>query len=79
MASHVNVARSSITGKVSVSPEALDARLPVVGTVTVRTHDGVPAGTFFSKKLRSCTPWGQRILVTARSRRWTSRVGAIRA
>ena len=41
----------------------------VVGTVAVRTHDGVPCGAFFSKKLSPCTPWGHRIRVTARSRR----------
>ena len=38
---------------------------PVVGTVAVRTQDGVPAGAFFSKKLMSSTPCGQRIRVTA--------------
>ena len=52
------------------------AREPVVGTVTVRTQDGVPAGTFFSKKLCPPVPCGQRIRVTARSRRCGSRVGA---
>src|SRR6478672_818923 len=53
--SQVRVARSSTTGKVRVSapPSRADraAREPVVGTVTVRTQEGVPAGTFFSKKL----------------------------
>ena len=43
------------------------AREPVVGTFAVRTQDGVPAGVFFSKKLESWTPCGQRIRVTQRS------------
>ncbi len=68
-----------MTGKVSV-PSSLDAvREPVVGTVTVRTQDGVPPGTFFSKKLMSCTPCGQRIRVTARSFRCGSSTGAMLA
>ena len=73
MTSHVRVARSSQIGKRMVSLSGpvrlLPARLPVVGTVAVRTHDGVPAGAFFSKKLLACTPCGHRIRVTARSRR----------
>ena len=43
----------------------------------MRTQDGVPLGAFFSKKLTSWTPWGQRIRVTARSFRCGSIVGAI--
>ena len=58
-----------MTGKVS-SPASPDSvRLPVVGTVAVRTHFGVPAGAFFSKNDMSAVPCGQRIRVTARSRR----------
>ena len=68
LTSQVRVARSSQIGNVRVSLSE-DARLPVVGTVAVRTQDGVPAGAFFSKKLLPCTPCGQRIRVTARSRR----------
>jgi hypothetical protein len=60
-----------------LSPFLEDPRDPVVGTVAVRTQDGVPGGTFFSKKLLSCTPCGQRIRVTGRSRRCGSRVGEI--
>ena len=68
LTSQVSVARSSTIGNVRVSPCLDDAaREPVVGTVTVCTHDGVPAGVFFSKKLMSSTPCGQRIRVTARS------------
>ena len=52
------------------------AREPVVGTFAVRTQDGVPAGVFFSKKLASATPCGQRIRVTQRSRRCGSSTGA---
>ena len=59
-------------------PSSLDAvREPVVGTVTVCTQDGVPPGMFFSKKLMSSTPCGQRIRVTARSLRCGSMTGAI--
>jgi hypothetical protein len=78
LTSQVSVARSSTTGNRS-SPASPSVRDPVVGTVTVRTHDGVPAGAFFSKKLRSSTPCGHRIRVTARSARWGSRTGATRA
>ena len=52
---------------------------PGTGTVTVRTHDGVLTGAFFSKKLMSATPCGQRIRVTARSARCGSITGAIAA
>ena len=73
----MSAASESITGKVS-SPSSPDAeREPVVGTVAVRTHDGVPAGTFFSKNDCSLVPLGQRIRVTARSRRCGSSTGAI--
>ncbi len=61
------------------SAERESPRDPVVGTFAVRTHDGVPAGAFFSKKLLSATPCGQRIRVTARSFRCGSSTGAIRA
>ena len=47
----------------------------MVGTSAVRTHDGVPAGAFFSKKLAFSTPCGQRIRVTARSFRCGSSTG----
>jgi len=74
LASQVKVARSSQIGKRRVPlPEA--ARLPVVGTSAVRTHDGVPGGAFFSKKLEPSTPCGQRMRVTARSRRCGSSTG----
>jgi hypothetical protein len=76
---HISVARSSTIGNTRVSPCRLGARDPVVGTSAVRTHDGVPAGTFFSKKLIVCTPWGQRIRVTGRPARCGSSTGAIRA
>ena len=68
MASHVSVARSSQIGKRMV-PSPLPEREPVVGTSTVRTHDGVPGGAFFSKKLDPSTPCGHRMRVTARSLR----------
>ena len=63
-------------GKV-ISPSPLPERLPVVGTVAVCTHDGVPLGAFFSKKLMSSTPCGQRIRVTGRSFTCGSITGAI--
>ena len=66
-------------GKTRWSPLRLSPREPVVGTFAVRTHDGVPAGVFFSKKLLSATPCGHRIRVTARSFRCGSSTGAIRA
>ena len=73
MASQVRVARSSQIGNSIVSRSLSEpvrrAREPVVGTLAVRTHDGVPAGLFFSKKLLPSTPCGHRIRVTARSRR----------
>ena len=47
-----------------------------VHTVTVRTHEGVPPGVFFSKKDFSPVPCGQRIRVTARSARCGSIAGA---
>ena len=72
----MSVARSSTIGNVIV-PSPFPDRLPVVGTVAVRTQDGVPLGAFFSKKLMSWTPCGQRIRVTARSFRCGSIVGAI--
>ena len=31
---------------------------PGAGSVTVRTHDGVPRGAFFSKKNGASTPLG---------------------
>ena len=62
-----------------MSPCRDSPRLPVVGTFAVRTHDGVPAGAFFSKKLDSCVPCGQRTRVTARSFRCGSSTGAMRA
>jgi hypothetical protein len=74
--SQVSVASESTTGKRS-SPASPDAdRDPVVGTRTVRTHRGVPAGTFFSKKDCSSVPLGQRIRVTARSARCGSSTAA---
>ena len=76
LTNQVSAARSSTTGNTSRSPCLLSPREPVVGTLTVRTHDGVPWGTFFSKKLPSATPCGQRMRVTARSARCGSRVGA---
>jgi hypothetical protein len=76
LTSQVRVARSSTTGNV-ISPSPLPERLPVVGTVTVRTQDGVPPGAFFSKKLMSSTPCGHRIRVTARLARCGSIAGAI--
>ncbi len=79
MASQVSVARSSITGNTRVSPFLDGPREPVVGTVTVRTQDGVPPGTFFSKKLMSWTPCGHRMRVTARSLRCGSITGEMRA
>ncbi|MEZ5096773.1 MAG: hypothetical protein R2731_12035 [Nocardioides sp.] len=48
MASQVKVARSSQTGNSTWSPCRDSPRDPLVGTRTVRTHDGVPAGEFFS-------------------------------
>ena len=75
LASQVSVARSSQIGKRRV-PSPLPVREPVVGTSAVRTHDGVPAGAFFSKKLAPSTPCGQRMRVTARSRRCGSSTGA---
>ena len=63
-------------GKTSVSPFLDGPREPVVGTVAVRTQEGVPAGTFFSKKLGPSTPCGQRIRVTQRSLRCGSITGA---
>ena len=79
MTSQVSEASESITGKVS-SPSSPDCvREPVVGTVTVRTHDGVPPGTFFSKNDCSLVPLGQRIRVTARSARCGSITAATRA
>ena len=74
LASQVRVARSSQIGK-RIVPSPLPAREPVVGTSCVRTHDGVPDGAFFSKKLDPSTPCGQRIRVTARSARCGSRTG----
>ena len=63
-------------GKLS-SPSSPDfVREPVVGTVAVRTHEGVPPGTFFSKNDLSPVPCGQRIRVTARSARCGSITGA---
>ena len=85
LTSQVRVARSSTIGKIEgVAPPPLEpvearARLPVVGTFAVCTHDGVPAGAFFSKKLACCTPCGQRTRVTARWARCGSSTGAIRA
>ncbi len=75
MASQVRVARSSQIGKRMV-PSPFPDRLPVVDTSCVRTHDGVPGGAFFSKKLEPSTPCGQRIRVTARSLRCGSSTGA---
>ncbi len=76
MTIHIRVGSESITGKVS-SPSSPDlVREPVVGTVTVRTQDGVPPGTFFSKNDCSLVPLGQRIRVTARSARCGSISGA---
>jgi hypothetical protein len=43
--------------------------LPGTGSTTVRTQDGVPRGTFFSKNVLPSTPSGQRFRVRARSRR----------
>ena len=74
LASQVSVARSSQIGKVIV-PSPLPEREPVVGTSAVRTHEGVPGGAFFSKKLPFSTPCGQRIRVTARSLRCGSSTG----
>ena len=71
------MARSSTIGKVSVPSSLPPSASPVVGTVTVRTHEGVPPGMFFSKKLMSSMPCGQRIRVTARSLRCGSSTGAI--
>lgn len=65
-------------GKTRVSPCRLGPRLPVVGTSAVRTQLGVPAGAFFSKKLMSPTPCGQRIRVTGRPTRCGIRTGATR-
>ena len=70
----MSVARSSQIGNRSV-PSPLPVREPVVDTVAVRTHDGVPAGAFFSKKLDPSTPCGHRMRVTARSLRCGSRTG----
>ena len=72
----MSVARSSTIGKTIGSPLRDSPRDPVVGTLAVRTHDGVPAGVFFSKKLAPWTPCGQRIRVTARSARCGSSTGA---
>ena len=66
MASQVRVARSSQIGK-RIVPSPLPDREPVVDTSCVRTHEGVPPGAFFSKKLDPSTPCGHRIRVTARS------------
>ena len=38
------------------------------GTSSVRTHDGRPAGAFFSKNDGPSTPCGHRMRVTGRSR-----------
>jgi hypothetical protein len=75
LASQASVATPSTTMNASVSRPVVD---PGTGSRTVRTHDGVPPGAFFSKKLAWSTPLGYRIRVSGRSRRCGSRTVATR-
>ena len=79
LASQVRVARSSQIGK-RIVPSPLPEREPVVDTSCVRTHDGVPPGAFFSKKLallhpvRPADPGDRAVLQVREERRRDLRV-----